>query len=829
MIKKIVKILRHKCILVPLQGLGVLFFSISVVTAQNLTIDGISYTVDTLANYKVGPGTTYTSLRLQAAKRLDVFFLKADLNNSYLNFKIVLGRDSIYTGEQPSAMAKRKTKDGAVYFAGTNGDFYNTAGYVGLPIGCTMIDGQLATPPAGSWKSITFDEQKTPGIGILTYNVKVKKGTETWTVNRVNHLRDANQLVLFNQHNGKGTRANAFGTEVLLQLADGEYWGVNKTLKAKVVKIEVNKGNMAIPVGYAVLSGHGTAQTLLNTLALNDEINIELTMLLDGVATSFSNIVGGESRAPMLKNGVVEQTDIWNELHPRTGVGYSQDKKTVVFCVVDGRGASAGVTTKQLAQLMQSAGAYTAFNMDGGGSSCMYVKEFGPMNVTSDGTERAVANGIFAVSSAPTDNVISEIRAYNSTIKLPKFGVFMPKFLAYNQYGALINKDLQGVVLNCDAQVGEIATDGRFVATGTQGGIVTARYNNVETKFRVELISSAQVAFKLDSVLIDSKREYPVQVQSVIGINTMDVLPAALSWKANDPTICSIENGILKGLKNGTTYIIGSLGDFKDSVKVMVEIPENGIRISDNFEIQSWTLDASAALNAVLNVQNLPTNWTSGAAVNYVFNSTRAPYIKLLKPLNLYSLPDTLKLTINAGDISFSKLLISLRAANTANDLTKEFTGIAQNKDISLAFPIATLFATADISIYPIKLNYITFYLNAQTAGQAYRLALKDISLCYKNYTVSGISQLISNGISLYPNPVKGNQFTIRFDRNISEPINLSLFTSNGQLVYAKKMKSSSKNEYNFPVDNLETGIYFVKASFDKQQFSSTIYIAPNL
>jgi len=493
--------------------------------------------------------------------------------------------------------------------------------------------------------------------------------------------------------------------------------------------------------------------------------------------------------------------------------------------VVDGRGASVGVTTKQLAEIMKSAGAYTAFNMDGGGSSCMYVKEFGPMNATSDGTERAVANGLFAVSSAPTDNVISEIKAYNSTIKLPKFGVFMPKFLAYNQYGALINKDVQGVVLSCDAQVGEIAADGRFVASGLQGGIVTARYNNVETQFRVELISSAQVAFKLDSVLIDSKREYPVQIQSVIGINTMDVLPAALNWKANDPTICSIEKGILKGLKNGTTYIIGSLGDFKDSVKVKVEIPENGIRISDNFDTQSWTLDASVALNAVLNTQNLPASWTSGAAVNYVFNSTRAPYIKLTKNLSLYSLPDTLKITLNLGDMSVSKLLVSLRAANASSDFTKEFTGIAQNTDVTLAVPIASMLSTADISIYPLKLNYLNFYLNAQTAGQAYRLALKDITLCYKNYTVSGISQLLANGISLYPNPVKGNQLTIRLDKNIPSSLNVTLYTVIGQLVYAKKLKSAANNEFKLSVANLKSGIYMLKANFDKEQFSGTVYI----
>ena len=795
------------------------------VTAQHLTIDGVSYSVDTLAHYKVGPGTQYTALRLQAARRLDVFFLKTDLTNPHVSFKSVLGRDSIYTGEQPSAMAKRKSKEGEVYFAGTNGDFYHTTGFVGMPIGCTMIDGQLATPPAGNWKSITFDEHKIPGIGVLTYSAKAKIGAQNWTVNRVNHLREANQLVLFNQHNGKGTRTNAFGTEVLLQLAQGESWGVNKVLKAKVVKIEVNKGNMAIPAGHAVLSGHGTAQTGLQSLALNDEITLEINLLLDGVAAPFSNIVGGESRALMLKNGVLEQTDIWNELHPRTGVGHSQDKSKVIFCVVDGRGLSAGVTTRQLAQLMQSGGAHTAFNMDGGGSSCMYVKEFGPMNATSDGTERAVANAIFAVSSAPTDHVISEIKAYNTTIKLPKFGVFMPKFLAYNQYGVLINKDLQGVTLSCDAQVGEIAADGRFVASGAQGGLVTARYNNTETQFRVEIISSAQVAFKLDSVLIDSWREYPVQVQSVIGIHTMEVLPAALTWKTNDPTICSIENGVLRGLKSGTTAIIGTLGTFKDSITVTVEIPESSIRIADSFEPQSWKLEASSALNAVFNTLNLPAHWTSGAAANFVFQSTRAPFIKLSKNLQLYSLPDTLKITMHAADVSISKLLLSLNAANSASDVTREFSAITQHTDVVISIPIASLFNTNDISIYPISLNYLNFFLNAQTVGRAYRVALKDISLHYKNHTISGLQEQTNNGFSIYPNPVNGNRFTIRFADNFSDRFNLKLYAANGQMVYAKRLQLVSQNEYNLHLENLKAGIYVLKASIDKQHFTGKIYI----
>ena len=793
-----------------------LIFAFQFAVAQSVVLDGKTYTVDTLSNFKVGPGTQYTALRLKSTSRLDVFFLKVDASNPYISFKAVLGRDSIYTGEQPSAMAKRKSKEGAVYFAGTNGDFYATTGYVGLPIGCTMIDGQIATPPASSWKSVTFDQNNIPGIGVLTYSVKAKKGTETWTVNRVNHLRAENQMVLFNQHNGKRTRTNAYGTEVLLQLADGEVWGVNKTVKAKVVKIENNVGNMAIPTGFAVLSGHGTSQTLLNTLVLNDEIQLEFSMLLDGVAAPFNNIVGGESRAPMLKNGVVEQTDIWNELHPRTGIGYSEDKKTVIYCVVDGRGLSAGVTTKQLAQLMQTAGAYNAFNMDGGGSSCMYVKDFGPMNTPSDGTERAVANGIFAVSSAPTDNTISEIKSYTRKIQLPHYGVFMPKFIAYNQYGTLLNKDLQGVVLSCSPEVGEIASDGRFVASGNQGGMVTATYNNIQTQFQVELIASAEVAFRLDSVLINNLREYPIQVQSVIGINTMDVLPAALTWTVSDPSVCSVDNGVLKGIKNGTARVIGQLGDFKDTLVVKVEVPAAAKIAADNFQVSNWTMEASSALNAALNTQNLPSNWTSGSAVNYVYTTTRAPYIKLIRNLDLYSLPDTMKVILNSGNIAISKLIVSMSTKNALQTVTKEFTTFQQNAETQISIPLASVFDVKDIAIYPVRLNYLNFYLGTQTSGQAYVLALKEIDLCYKNVILGLQTNTTFSVFSVFPNPVSENGITIQTSDNNFRNFKLNIFDVSGkQVVTAEKICTSGKMFVD--IKTLPKGNYILKITSENK------------
>ena len=466
--------------------------SFLVVSSKSIVLDGKTYTVDTLTHHMVGPGSQYTALRLNSNERLDVFFVKVDVTNPYISFKAVLGRDSIYGGERTSAMASRKSKTGAVYFAGTNADFFGTSGYIGYPLGGCMVENEIAKVPAIDRKIIAFEENKIPSIGIMTYNGNVKSGTSTWTLNGVNHLRDVNKLILYNQLNGTVTRTNDNGTEVLVQLSTGNTWGVNKPIFAKVIKIVQNKGNMAIPKGYAVLSGDGTAATNLNTLKVNDEVEIRMNLVIDGKNASYSQIVGGDNRNPMLYDGVVETTQVWDELHPRTAIGYSQDKNTVIFCVVDGRGVSAGVTTKQLAQLMKSAGAYSAFNLDGGGSSTLYVKEFGLMNSPSDGSERSVGNAIFAVSSAPATTTITEIQPLKRKISILQNGVVKPKFVGLNQYGTLIYKDLQGVVLSCSPEIGKITSDGSFQATGTVGGILTARYGGVETQLQIELIKTAE-------------------------------------------------------------------------------------------------------------------------------------------------------------------------------------------------------------------------------------------------------------------------------------------------------------------------------------------------
>ena len=74
--------------------------------------------------------------------------------------------------------------------------------------------------------------------------------------------------------------------------------------------------------------------------------------------------------------------------HPRTAMGLSRDKQTFLLVVVDGRsGRSSGMYGTELAALMDKLGAWTALNLDGGGSSQMWVDGDGRADVCARGPD----------------------------------------------------------------------------------------------------------------------------------------------------------------------------------------------------------------------------------------------------------------------------------------------------------------------------------------------------------------------------------------------------------------------------------------------------------
>ncbi len=87
------------------------------------------------------------------------------------------------------------------------------------------------------------------------------------------------------------------------------------------------------------------------------------------------------------------------QLHPRSGVGISADGRTLTLVVVDGRwpGGSVGATTRTVGEILYDLGAEVGLNLDGGGSSTLWLADHGVVNRPSGGSERTVANHLGVV------------------------------------------------------------------------------------------------------------------------------------------------------------------------------------------------------------------------------------------------------------------------------------------------------------------------------------------------------------------------------------------------------------------------------------------------
>jgi hypothetical protein len=109
------------------------------------------------------------------------------------------------------------------------------------------------------------------------------------------------------------------------------------------------------------------------------------------------DVIGGTP--VLISNGQTQDQDLYGDgsffqRQPRTAVGVTADGR-LLLVVVDGRqpGYSVGMTLVELTDLMQSLGAQNAINLDGGGSTTMWVNGL-RANRPSDGFERGVGSAL---------------------------------------------------------------------------------------------------------------------------------------------------------------------------------------------------------------------------------------------------------------------------------------------------------------------------------------------------------------------------------------------------------------------------------------------------
>ncbi len=240
--------------------------------------------------------------------------------------------------------------------AAINGTYFKFQS--GVPLGTLMIDGKVYTGPV-------YDRV---ALGIFDYgfdvarvqlNATISGSGEKVKVDNINQPRMLSTHVLVYTPEWGRTSPYAPKYGMSLRVADG-----------KITKASANP--LDIPQNGYVISG---PKKLLQPLLKDKDVKLTIKTIPE-----WKNVKHIISGGPYLvKNGEVFVDMTAQKLasiggrNPRTAVGYTSDNN-LIFVTADGReGSSIGMTLMELARFMQSLGCIGAINLDGGGSTVMYV------------------------------------------------------------------------------------------------------------------------------------------------------------------------------------------------------------------------------------------------------------------------------------------------------------------------------------------------------------------------------------------------------------------------------------------------------------------------
>ena len=174
------------------------------------------------------------------------------------------------------------------------------------------------------------------------------------------------------------------------------------TLLYRVVGEGETGGGTGIPGNGAVLSGTGDARAFVRA-AIARRGEVRVVARLDSGPTVPRAVVGGWPRLLRHGENVGARSDslegtfprFSSARHPRSAVAFTRDSSALMLVVVDGRRPWAvGMSLGELADALASLGAWEAMNLDGGGSSTLWIRG-SVVNFPTDGTgERAVGNAL---------------------------------------------------------------------------------------------------------------------------------------------------------------------------------------------------------------------------------------------------------------------------------------------------------------------------------------------------------------------------------------------------------------------------------------------------
>ena len=241
--------------------------------------------------------------------------------------------------------------------AAVNGTYFKPQN--GVPLGTLMIDKKVYTGPIHNRVAMGIGKNEFK-MAQVQFNSTLKAGRQSLKIDNINQPR-------------------MLSTYTLLYTRD---WGLTSPTPPKYgvnIAIQDNKitaisyGSTAIPENGYVISG---PKAKLEPFFMAKKIELDIKMV-----PQWENIDHIISGGPyLIKDGEVfidvtaQKLGAITGKNPRTAIGYTAHNEFIMV-TVDGREhASVGMTLGELARMMKGFGCINAMNLDGGGSTVMYVQ-----------------------------------------------------------------------------------------------------------------------------------------------------------------------------------------------------------------------------------------------------------------------------------------------------------------------------------------------------------------------------------------------------------------------------------------------------------------------
>ena len=828
-------------------------------SAESLTIpiQGTDYRTDILINRDLGPGVNYKRLRIPDFP-LNVNMVTMDLTNPYNRVETTQGGEQLGKTEKLANAYTRQYTAEKRPLAGANGNFWCVSGQwpwaeylVGATFNGNVRNGEIITETNahtdwwghnnGSPGCVAITPTKEMYIDFMYYRGYVSnEKLGTLVIHQSNKLVRDGEIGLYNHFFGRdksfipadqytdvsGTqrmrRVENVSTEVYLKINEGNEWMVGRPMQCTVQEVKTDAGAGTLGNYDLCLVGRGVNKDALAKLVAGDVVTIDLKWLQpDGSVPEIEQLIGGNG--VVMVDGVLTDlntVDSYNsKTYSRTAYGTTADRKTLINVVIDMSvdpvyGKSAGCNTFVMCDIMKYFGCTNIMNMDAGGSAQMMV-EGKVINKTTEATPRAVANGWFFYSIAPQDDVVTRLEFEEYSLQAPIYAQYKPVILAYNQYGDLIDKDLQGFTLSCPDSLG--TCDGmRFIAGGKAcTSELTATYNGVSVTKKIDIVD-AEIAMRIKPILIDATREYKMEVTAQIGENVYTYDAASIEWTVADKTVADIdENGVLRGYKEGSTQVVGLVGEFLDTTMVNVEIAKAAqVSVAD---MTGWTIKGSSGI-------------TKGAlaedgTLSFTYGAPRAATIQMSKDIRYYSLPDKLWMEFTPT-VNIKSINIDLRSPQHTkiNKLElKSLTGEVweSGKTHRIELPISELGDPADLILYPLSLHYINFTIETNSAYKGEQsIKISELSAEYNNY--ASVEQIIvgeGSGVKVYPNPTTDGVFTVTSSKELKC---VDVYSIAGVAVASVECEG---NAVTVNAAGLAKGVYFVKVETEAGVSTSKLVV----